>query len=615
MCGIAGIVYGDPQGDHAMRDMAKMMASIAHRGPDETGTDLVVVGRMLVGIGVNRLAMRDVRNGAQPWSLASGGYLAFNGEINDHLQLRERWLPHVGFRTNCDTETVARLWEELGSRCFDLLDGMFALAVVDESGIWLARDRHGIKPLYLSRLRSGPLVFASEIRAILQVVNQPSLDVDAIFENAIFGHPIRAKSYLSNIHTLEAGSVTHIDSGYGISSRRMADQDRSHRQTFRDSVVDVLEPAVCSALESEAPLGVFLSGGVDSSLVAGLAARNWRRIRGKEPLHTFTFADDREAGDVITARWLASAIGSRHHETMLDDAWVWHKGLVESITASEAPMANFGVLAAGGLGSRYVKGALVGEGADELFGGYALYREPWRWLGIMGRRYLEVKRWLGNDSPWLDGVRRELELLAASWDEVGDRVREFMLGDRLRELHLIPWDKLTMASSLEVRLPFLARDVVAFAESRARSSTYEDWVGKGPLKSVLRTALSEVFPEEVAVRIANRRKISGPENISRTVEVLKQRAARLVPAHHLDSHPFIKLLPHKADMIPLRVLLWDTYISVFVLNKGISGDVSVDRLYEGESYQDIKEVLQSLDIVTRESPLDVREAADMSFSR
>jgi asparagine synthase (glutamine-hydrolysing) len=390
MCGIVGIVNLDAREPVDESLLKRMRDVLRHRGPD--GEGLWTEGR--VGFGHRRLAIVDVATGHQPMANEDGScWIVFNGEIYNHADLRPG-LEAKGhrYRTRSDTETILHLYEEDGERCVERLQGMFAFALWDRGRerLLLARDRLGIKPLYYA-LTERELLFASEIKAILATgAVRPVLNEAIIPEFLAMRFVAGEETFFRGIQKLLPGRTLSWSPAEGVRQRRYwrvpigVDDSRAGLAARAEDVRGRLEACVRSHLMSDVPLGLFLSGGLDSS---GLAALMAPMVR--EPINTFAvgFAEP-GANELEYARLAAAAVGARHREIVVTardffDALprlVWHED--EPIAfASSVPLYFLSRLA-----REHVKVVLTGEGADELFMGYNRYRVT-AWNARLGGAY------------------------------------------------------------------------------------------------------------------------------------------------------------------------------------------------------------------------------------
>ncbi len=549
MCGIVGIVglnsreFVDETRLKSMRDV------LHHRGPD--GEGLWIEGP--VGLGQRRLAIIDVVGGAQPMPNEDESVWAvFNGEIYNHAALRP-WLERRGhhYRTRSDTETIIHLYEEEGERCVERLQGMFAFALWDRARqrLLLARDRLGIKPLYFAPT-DRELIFASEIKAILAAGGiAPAFNTAVLPEFLAHGFVPGAETFFRGVFKLLPGRTLSWSSRDGLQERRYwrlpAELDDAATPAMQAREVRTrLESAVRSHLMSDVPLGLFLSGGLDSSGLAGLMAP-----MVNEPIRTFSVGvPEADANELDYARLVARAVGAEHREVVVPPAdffgalprLVWHED--EPIAFPSSVLLYF----VSRLARDHVKVVLTGEGADELFLGYNRYRVT-AWNERAGRVYrfvppalraairssvgswpAPVRRRAGrtfvalesgpralfceNFSVFPTAVQRQLladptrldlrdphaDALRYFADAPGgtlDRMSHADLQTYLVEL-LMKQDQMSMAASVESRVPFLDHEFVEYVAAMPGRFKLRGW----QTKAVLREALRDVVPPAVLTR-------------------------------------------------------------------------------------------------------------------
>src|SRR5437899_1742659 len=393
MCGIVGIVKLDPRDGVDEARLRRMRDSLRHRGPDDAG--LFLEGP--VGLGHRRLSIVDPAGGGQPMAGEDGGLrIVYNGEIYTHASLRPG-LEARGhtYRTRSDTETILHLYEEEGERCVERLRGMFAFALWDRAAgrLLLARDRLGIKPLYYA-LTGDELIFASEIKAILEAGRlRPSFNEAILPEYLATRFVSGEETFFRGVRKLLPGRTLSWSAGEGLRERRygrlpaVAGDARATLEERAEEVRTRLTDTVRSHLMSDVPLGLFLSGGIDSS---GLLALMATMVKG--PVRTFSvgFSEPRE-NELAFARLMARAIRAEHREVVVSAGeffgelprLVWHED--EPIAfPSSVPLYFVSRLA-----RDHVKVVLTGEGADELFLGYNRYRVT-AWNERAGRLYRRV---------------------------------------------------------------------------------------------------------------------------------------------------------------------------------------------------------------------------------
>ena len=557
MCGITGIMqFGGARVEPGI--LRQMCAAMVHRGPDDEG--IYTAGS--IGIGMRRLSIVDLATGHQPLSNEDGTvWIVFNGEIYNHSILREklRTLGHQ-YRTQSDTETIVHLYEEYGTDCVQHLQGMFAFAIWDarRQRLFIARDRLGIKPLYY-QLTSQQIVFGSEIKVILACPGTcGQLDRAVLPEYLSFGYLSGEQTFYSGIRKLMPGHWMEIDVGGKFKIERYWDLPLTHSnhsnpesyyiQTYRA----MLEQAVSSHLMSDVPLGVFLSGGIDSSAVAALMTK----IR-RAPVQTFSVGyAENEYSELSYARVVAKHLNSIHHEVLVSRQdffdslphLIWHED--EPIVWPSSVSLYF----VAQLARERVKVVLTGEGADETLAGYSRYAFTLKnaaWDRIYRRTIPDAIRRAVSasiaDSTWINAtLRRKLShtFLARngnSWasfyfdnffsafseseqaellsDEVlkesangaaYQRVLEFWehsSGEMLQRLLytdiktylvelLMKQDNMSMAASIESRVPFLDHSLVEFATNIPQNVQLGRFAGK----RILKKAVEDLLPHSILYR-------------------------------------------------------------------------------------------------------------------
>ncbi len=379
MCGIVGIVYKDrsrPVEEHvltAMRDL------LVHRGPDDAG--LYIDGH--AGLGHRRLSIIDISSGHQPMTNEDGTlWIVFNGEIYNFMALREFLLSKGhSFRTKSDTEVILHLYEEKGENCVNDLNGIFAFAIWDtkHKSLFLARDHMGVKPLYYAETDEA-LLFASEIKSIVNSgYLAPRCSDGSVFEYFMFRHVSGEQTMYEGVKTLLPASTLCCVDGT-VKSRQYwspypaKTSDGSGYASARDDLSRLIEDAVRMQLISDVPLGTFCSGGLDSSLVTAIAAT----LTGKQ-INTFSVGFHEEDYDETDyARVVSGRYGTQHREIKLGNRefadllpkMIWH---------NDEPL-NFAnsvqIYAISRLAKEHVTVVLTGEGSDELFAGYPRYFIP-----------------------------------------------------------------------------------------------------------------------------------------------------------------------------------------------------------------------------------------------
>jgi asparagine synthase (glutamine-hydrolysing) len=459
MCGICGILTRDPALVPDRGLIERMRDLIAHRGPDGAGLHLAPG----VGLGHRRLSIVDVALGQQPmYSEDRRFVIVYNGEVFNHPALKaELEAAGVRYRTRSDTETVLHLYERLGERSVERLRGMFAFAIWDgvERRLLLARDRYGVKPLYYVHRPDGTLIFGSEIKALLPALGgRVALNREALPDFLANHAPSGDATLFGGVMRLTPGHTLTWQDGR-ISLRQywdvpVADSSAAPPPGSRAEQKIVAEyserftEAVRLRLMSDVPLGMFLSGGIDSAAITATMA-----TLVKEPIRTFSVAfAEREANELEYARMVAAAYGTEHREIVVSPAeffaelprLVWHE---DEPIAHPSSIALYFVSK---LASSHVKVVLTGEGSDETLAGYNRYRVT-EYNARLGRLYT---RWVPGFAR--RGLRRALQGLPAT-SRFGQRAaRTFLIrGTDLDELYFDNFAVFGRAAQRELLSPEL----------------------------------------------------------------------------------------------------------------------------------------------------------------
>jgi asparagine synthase (glutamine-hydrolysing) len=555
MCGICGVFFTD-RDRHVRRDTLEAMnRRILHRGPDDEGYFV----EENVGLAMRRLSIIDVKTGHQPLSNETQDiWIVYNGEIYNHAELRAD-LEAKGhrYRSRSDTETIVHLYEEYGRNCVTHLRGMFAFAIWNrrKRTLFAARDRFGIKPFYYA-WDGGAFLFGSEIKAVLASSRiKPRFNSGALAEYLAFGYLSGQETMFAGIqklmpgHTLELteGSEPSIEQYWDISAQ--PDIESHPREYYVTTYRELLEGAVSSHLMSDVPLGVFLSGGLDSSAVAALA----RKIRG-DRIQTFAVGYGEEAfSELSFARQVAQHIQSEHHEVRLSRG-EFFASLPKLIWHEDEPLvwpSSVALYYVARLAREHVTVVLTGEGSDETLGGYTRYAwtllnsrldRAYRALTPTALRHL-VRNGI-QQGPLSASLRRKLEhtflvrdgeswpsfyydnffsafaaseqaslltteALAMAGDAYAASMRawERPRGDLLQDLlyadiHsylielLMKQDQMSMAASVESRVPFLDHVLAEFALRIPAQYSIRGMAGKFILKQVV----EDLLPHDIVYR-------------------------------------------------------------------------------------------------------------------
>jgi len=644
MCGICGIAV--PEKYHRQVDsdlLVRMRDAMTHRGPDDAG--LLIDGA--VGLAHRRLSIVDLGSGHQPMSNEDGRvWIAFNGEIYNHRSIRPT-LEERGhrYRTESDTETIIHLYEEFGLKGIEQLRGMFAFAIWDfvKQKLVLARDRLGIKPLYYTLSDDGTLYFASEIKALLEArAVRAELNYDALADYA-------ANRYTSGDETLFRG-VKRLPPGHTLtwSDGRIeierywevsfSGSDEFVRESdYIDRFDELFRESVRLRLMADVPLGMFLSGGIDSTAIAWAMSR-----MVDDPIKTFSVAfAEREANELEYARMAARAFGTDHHEIVVSPNQFF-ASLPDLVYQEDEPIAHpssVPLYFVSHLASQHVKVVLTGEGSDELLAGYDKYRKTIYNLAL-ARAYHSVvpqairrsiKRAIereGNRSRSRQRLSRTFLCLSPDLEEiyfdnfsVFSRAMQQRLFSRetreqinqsnpyhtaislLREtdaqsmldqllaidlktyLHelLMKQDQMSMAASIESRVPFLDHRLVEFATRLPARMKLRGLT----TKYILRRAMRDRLPRE----ILSRKKMGFPVPVG---SWLRGKFSHIVDEYVLGERAMSRRI-------------FDTDWVRSLVSKHLAGEDHSERLWMLINF----EIWQRrfLDGEEREQPLDYRYRA------
>ncbi|WP_114577261.1 asparagine synthase (glutamine-hydrolyzing) [Saliphagus sp. LR7] len=543
MCGIVG-AYGWVDES----TLSSMVDWIEHRGPDEEGRYLDRDAGVMMG--ARRLSIVDLSGGSQPKGNEDGTVnVVFNGEIYNHAPLRES-LEQKGhrFESESDTEVLVHLWEEYREKMVDHLEGMFAFSIWDEKGdtIFLARDRLGIKPLYYGQTDGG-YVWGSELPALLIGGVDRTVDPAAVFNHFSLEYTPGSQTLLRDVRKVKPGHTVEIGPE-GVREREYWNvldvETGGSTMSFAaaaDRLRNMLERSVENRLMADVPVGAFLSGGLDSSAIVGIASQ-----RRDDPLDTYAVSfDDARFDESEEARLVADHFGTNHHEVNVDLSSM--ELFDEMIRYLGEPTGNLQMLPLFLLSERAsedVKVALAGEGADELFAGYPRYRKVSEYkrktdflpqfthdiagsiapVSPVGDKYFRYYSWLRDNTEvtlhhtcgfmpfrpepgeFLNtaetaesaGLRTHVNEVTRKIDDPApeQHMSAFEAKYTLPNFHLFKADRTSMAQSLELRVPFLSADIAKFAHSLP----IEYKITEGGVKRVLKRAVADLLPEEIIER-------------------------------------------------------------------------------------------------------------------
>lgn len=556
MCGITGVLYHDPARAADPELIGRMNRVLSHRGPDDSG----VWTKANVGLGQARLSIIDLSPlGHQPMSNEDGTvWITFNGEIYNFAELREELIGkgHT-FRSRTDTEVVVHLWEEEGERCVERLRGMFAIALWDDrqKTLFLARDREGKKPLFYAALPDR-FIFGSEIKALLQDAGlRREPDLSAIHLYLAYQSVPAPLCAFKGIEKLPPAHTMTVRNGqvrlrryWKLSYRNQRSTRSEHdRNALQDEIIERLREAVRVRLMSDVPLGAFLSGGIDSSLIVALMAGMM-----DQPVKTFSigFAQD-EYNELPYARMVAEQYGTEHHEFVVTpDAQAIFPELIWHYNEPFADSSAIPTYYVSKMARQFVTVVLSGDGGDENFAGYQRYQNQgdfalkpgypallsrlvkshamfsvfvehgggWRkTMSRLGQLDQQKLLYYYRITHFHEGYQSQLytpELWAqldglTTVDWMLDKYRQSDAGDflgatldvdlgmYLPDTLMTKTDVASMAHSLEVRAPFLDHQFLEFAAQIPSELKLKDGV-EG--KAILKKAAEKYLPKDVIYR-------------------------------------------------------------------------------------------------------------------
>jgi asparagine synthase (glutamine-hydrolysing) len=537
MCGIVGLIHRDPSRPCGAELVTKMRDTVTYRGPDDAG--VFVDGP--VGLGHRRLSIIDLGGGHQPMSDSSGrNWVVFNGEIYNYRPLREALIAKgYTFRTHSDTEVILQLYADMGDQCVTAMNGMFAFAIWDSERrtLLLARDRMGVKPLYYAETPDA-FVFASEIKSIFASgFVEPKCRDEALAEYLLFRQVAGEEGLFHGIRSLPPGCTATLRDGTLRISRYWSPRPPADRPPItyaeaRATLASLLEDSVRLRLISDVPVGTFCSGGVDSSLVTAVAAKLKR-----DPVNTYSVGfDEPDYDESAYALQVSQRCGTVHHQLKVASGefsdlfprMVWH---------NDEPLDfpnSIQIFALSRLAKERVTVVLTGEGSDELFAGYPRYRIPdlanvyqhvpapvRRLVSAFGdHRAEKLSRYaaVGPDQALLYNssyLRPEVvasvcaRVLPAALQVREDALRGLNgLGlDRVGTASILDQetflvgilnrqDKMSMAASIESRVPFMDYRIVELANRLPTRFKVRRGVGKAIVKDVAR----DFLPTEIVDR-------------------------------------------------------------------------------------------------------------------
>lgn len=549
MCGINGLLAINKV-DNLSEQLTAMNNFIIHRGPDADGEFVAIEDNYSIAMGMRRLSIIDLNTGNQPiYSEDFSKVIVFNGEIYNYEIIKEQLITQgCVFKTNSDTEVILKLYEKEGVKSFGKLDGMFAFSIYDKEigKVIIARDFFGEKPLYYSQTKDG-FIWASELKSIIRTLtNTPDINTTSLslyFQLTYIPAPF---TIYNGIHKLEANHYIELDCQQN--SHKILEIDKTinkfNTQSKKEAVKlthDLVKKSVLSRTISDVPLGTFLSGGVDSSIVSLCLAQQLEK-----KIDTFSIGFDKKSFDESDkSRLVSKLINSNHHEFIISEKDLT-KTIDEIILNFDEPFADSSALATYLVSKKtkdYVKVALTGDGGDEVFGGYNKYymgklnqkytslipqrlhenglslankllaaKEDSRGLKFKANRLLKSINYEGNfyyniislgfNESEIKNILQSNVYIPNVLDYYKDKtwaernsISHFRAIDKQLSLEgdmLVKVDRTSMLASLECRAPFLNKELWDFTNQLPDSYLINGW----DKKHILKEAFKEYFPKD-----------------------------------------------------------------------------------------------------------------------
>ena len=548
MCGINGFVqFNDKLKKNEIEQIIKKMnRSIVNRGPDEEGTYI----NKNIGLGIRRLSIIDLKTGNQPiFNEDSSMVIVFNGELYNYKDLKNDLINkgHI-FKTTTDTEVVLHAFEEYGEKSFNFIKGMYAFAIYDinKDRLLIVRDRLGEKPLYFYKDESK-FIFSSELKGILSAdLIKKEIDENALSQFFQLTYIPAPNTILKNIKKLKPGYYIEIKTGHNPTINKYWDLEFNNNKLIYDieSIKRNLREKMFEAVEkcmiSDVPLGAFLSGGIDSSIIVGIMSK----IASK-PIKTFNIGFHEKQFDESERAKIVSKFNNTEHHTQIiteKDLFAILNKFFEYMDEPFADSSAIPTYLISKFAKNYVKVVLTGDGGDELFGGYSkylinYYSEKYNRIPKLIREHIlkniinvfpndynitrKIKKVIRNSEKSIFEQRKELMKLGYKYDETKKLIKSDYISDisliedyynkyknQTDELSLALYtdikivlegdmltkvDRMSMANSLETRAPFLYPDIVEF--STRIPSEYK--IKNKKTKFILKETFSDILPEKI----------------------------------------------------------------------------------------------------------------------
>ncbi len=572
MCGIAGVIdiQKGTRAKSTEQMIHDMVACIVHRGPDEDGFFV----DESVGLGMRRLSIIDLSTGKQPITNADGTLLIFfNGEIYNYKELHEELVAKgYAFKTHSDTEVILHMYEAYGSQMLTRLRGMFTFSIYNTQTkkIFLARDFFGIKPLYYIKKNDSVWAFGSEIKSFLTLPEFiPEVNDSAVYNYLSFQYNPCEETFFKGVYKLPPAHYMEIDGNTGrahiekywsfeFDPTSMLPETGVQENKTKEDIYNTILDSVEHHMIADVPVGSFLSGGVDSSIIAALMQKIRSTGNSHQKIKTFTIGWD-TLTEGVEAKQTSDALGTDHTEIRIHPE-EYFDTLPKAVWHFDEPVADpsaIGLYFVAREARKHVTVVLSGEGADELFGGYNIYLAPYAYRKVAlipkfllklvtqisfefwGKNYIRrahdsIENWyIGNASVFKEhevkalwkGSRQEKYSLSPLYKQVTGvsdstkmqyvDINTWLVGDILAKA-----DKMTMMNSLELRVPFLDIKVAKLARTLPDSFKWRN----GVTKYMLREAFKSIIPETTR----NRKKLGFPTPIRDWLTAERQHEYTLI---------------------------------------------------------------------------------------
>lgn len=478
-------------------------------------------------------------------------YIILDGKIFNHKEIKKVLIKKGHkFKTSSDAEVVIHAYEDYGEMCVNHLQGMFAFAIWDGKKLFLARDRFGIKPLFYTCINQNLFLFASEIKSILQCSEvQKHINIQALYEYEVFRYISWNSTFFLGIKQLPPGHILNVrydtvNNKFSAETKRYwevqfnPNNNRSEEETIKH-LEDLLETCINRQINCGIPTGVFLSGGIDSSLIVAIMSKI-----SKHPIDTFTVSDNLEHPDVLYARLTAEHFGTEHHEVIMGlDSVV--KKLPEIALSLENPIIRWYLYLLSEKAGGYCKATLSGFGADEFFGGTSYYQDLKSYKETLHQRLYRFSS------------SKETHRISNILNNLFQKSKEnFTLHTLQNHINsdLLFIDHSSMAHGLEMHFPYLDENLVQFVNT---IPSYLKINHRTPKYILRKIAVNFNLPKDIITR----KKYGLPSSSFIIWKKLEDFASDLIEDKYMQKHPYRKFFLRKSD-----ILLFDLFYYIFIEN-------------------------------------------------